>query len=77
MNLSKRHPNISLKTDTVYGLKTDKNSQVFYRSRTLEDTNILYTASRFLLEESIAKNEQTITECHSKTVSYVAINEKG
>ncbi len=72
--LSKRHSNFSLQTRTVYGLQTDKINQILYRNKNLDDSTILYSASRFLVEISIDNYVQQITECNSKMVGFVALN---
>lgn len=75
--LSKRHSNLALATKIVHGLQTDKSNQVFYRNQNVEDSTILYTASRFLIETSPNENSQEILECHSKTIGFVSIDNQG
>lgn len=65
-----------MQTRTVYGLQTDKINQILYRNKNLDDSTILYSASRFLVEISIDNYVQQITECNSKMVGFVALNDQ-
>lgn len=74
MLLSKRITPLSLRTKIVYGLQMDKNNQVIYRNNNVDNSNILYTSSRFLLETVSNSFDQEITECQSKKVAFLATN---
>lgn len=73
LDLSKRHPNYSLRTSKIYGLNNDKREQVLYRFRNVDDETILYGAARYLVEEN-DDDEQMVRECRSRNVGYLAIN---